>query len=557
MSAVEELYPQLSKKREKMKIALLKNYPTDSRNIDELFVSVGMNSGNIVYWESLIRLFNPDIVSFKDIEKFVDYDAVIVTDLCWIRENVEYEYIERLIDSYHIPFVPMSIGLQNDGFNPDFKLSEQLVRMLKKMQERAVLGVRGEYTASILRKYGILNIAVIGCPSMYYWNNRNLKIEDDGNPVNVCCNFKSFGGTLNSKEVSLLKYFCDNKFLFVEQTQGKLDQKHIKENKWFHLLKNYVQENQLLEFDYKSWAEKLKDYNFSLGLRYHGNILPLHQNIKALFITIDSRTQEMIDLFHLPYIKKDEFDENKTIEYYFNLADYSEFNANYSKMFDIFAKFVADNQLIISQNATPIEFVAKKNVRKINLKKIKKDENVCLSTKDVTQEIIAVETQIDHKETQQFESQEWMNEKQKNIVKDRFLENVDDGENADWKHLHSKESFYDTHKKLLKCGKEKNCWNILTQKLVYTGIKGRELTLSVTNKTIGDSQLNLFVRYQLQDGQMKYLSYSKVQNNNESTDDLTFTIPNDIPDNVEIFFGVYLNEPDTEAIINEIQLFCS
>ena len=56
MSAVEELYPQLSKKREKMKIALLKNYPTDSRNIDELFVSVGMNSGNIVYWESLIRL---------------------------------------------------------------------------------------------------------------------------------------------------------------------------------------------------------------------------------------------------------------------------------------------------------------------------------------------------------------------------------------------------------------------------------------------------------------------------------------------------------------------
>ena len=30
MSAVEELYPQLSKKREKMKIALLKNYPTDN-----------------------------------------------------------------------------------------------------------------------------------------------------------------------------------------------------------------------------------------------------------------------------------------------------------------------------------------------------------------------------------------------------------------------------------------------------------------------------------------------------------------------------------------------
>ena len=100
MSAVEELYPQLSKKREKMKIALLKNYPTDSRNIDELFVSVGMNSGNIVYWESLIRLFNPDIVSFKDIEKFVDYDAVIVTDLCWIRENVEYEVFLPYSTSY-------------------------------------------------------------------------------------------------------------------------------------------------------------------------------------------------------------------------------------------------------------------------------------------------------------------------------------------------------------------------------------------------------------------------------------------------------------------------
>lgn len=339
-----------------MKVALLKNQPTDSENLDEQFKSVALNSGNVVYWESIIRLFNPTIISFAETEKLKDFDACIVTDLCWIRENSNFGYIEKLVDKYNIPFIPMSIGLQNNSFNKNFQLGEQVTRMLRKMEQRATLGIRGEYSASILRKHGITNIQVIGCPSLYYWNNRNLKIENNIQPQNCICNFKSFGSTLGKYHIDILRFFEKYNMLFVEQTGKPLSSEHINNLFVFEKIKNWLDSHSMLEFHYKDWVNKIKENDFSIGMRFHGNIIALHQNIKALFITHDSRTQEMIDFFELPYIKLVDFDSAKSISYYYALADYTNFNNNYAKKFDSFIDFVKKNNLEISKSATPLQF---------------------------------------------------------------------------------------------------------------------------------------------------------------------------------------------------------
>lgn len=339
------------------KIALLKNRTiSEDAALNEKFTNVANNSGNIVYWEAIQRLFDVTIVPFSEWQSLSDYDAVIITDLCWIQENTEYKYLEIMFDYANIPFIPLSIGLQHNSFNPDFKLAPSLVRLLQKMQNKATLAVRGDFTASILRKYGITKIIVTGCPSMYYWNNRNLKITSNKKIEKSLCNFKSFGNILSDKDLEMLQFFMKNKLLFVEQTSGKFNINHCDNKKLFKTLSNYLDENTLLDFNYSSWSDKIKNYDFSIGCRFHGNIIALHNNIKALFITIDSRTQEMIDLFKLPYIKACDFNKTKTVQEYFNLADYSEFNENYPRMYDRFIKFVNDNNLVLSKKATPLIF---------------------------------------------------------------------------------------------------------------------------------------------------------------------------------------------------------
>ena len=129
---------------EKVKIALLKTpVPVFDTNANRL-KALGMNTGNLVFWESLRRLFNPDFLPYTNKDCLEHYDKAILTDLIWIRENARFDYLEPIIDKHQIPFVPISIGVQSSKATPDFQLHESLVRLLKKMQERAVLGVRGD-----------------------------------------------------------------------------------------------------------------------------------------------------------------------------------------------------------------------------------------------------------------------------------------------------------------------------------------------------------------------------------------------------------------------------
>lgn len=324
----------------------------DFSTLEKSFASVGMNSGNLVFYEALKKNLNLNTLSYTEYinrQEELASDKVITTDLIWINENSNFDYLFNQLEKMkYQTMIPISVGLQASNYSPNFKLNDSVMRVLSAIQERAIIGVRGDYTASILEKHGINNFEVIGCPSMYYWDDSNHKIvKKNIVPQKVAINFRTFYGKLNKDEKHFLTYAANRNYDFVEQTKYNLEPKNVSDSNYFAYVSKWLERNKKIYFSTSAWSKYIKDMEFSMGARFHGNVIALWNSVPALFFTIDSRTEELIRYFNLPYISIDKFDETKPIEYYYELADYSDFNREYHKKYKKYEDFLKKNGLLI------------------------------------------------------------------------------------------------------------------------------------------------------------------------------------------------------------------
>lgn len=319
---------------------------------DQKFAKLGYNTGNMLFWRSLKTLLELDVKSrwcMTDISRLDldEYSAFVTTDLIWIRQMQEFSYLNDLLDAIgDLPLIPISIGLQSDDFVSDFKLHPETVKLLERISERCVMGVRGFYTAEILNKHGIKNFSIIGCPSMYMKAPGLLTVRNFKWRVkNVSVNFETFYGKLSLKRQDFLEYGAKNGYDFVEQTQQGLERKQIRDLKKFETIGQWLTEKSRCFFDVDQWLEYMRKFDFSMGMRFHGNVAALWENVPALYIVSDSRTRELCDHFSLPTLNIKAFDKTRPIRYYYRLADYSEFHKNYPARLNEWNQFLKVNSL--------------------------------------------------------------------------------------------------------------------------------------------------------------------------------------------------------------------
>ena len=122
------------------------------------FFFLGNNTGNLVFIRALKDIFHPVMIPLWDVtsDTFRDRSDIthyITTELIWLTPNQTYPHVwtmlKRIGDK---PLVPISVGVQSMARNVDITLHPDTVKLLRTMAERAVLGVRGEYTAAVLEK---------------------------------------------------------------------------------------------------------------------------------------------------------------------------------------------------------------------------------------------------------------------------------------------------------------------------------------------------------------------------------------------------------------------
>jgi len=317
---------------------------------------VGLNTGNMLFWYALSHILEvdphtlPECVWNKvDLKK---YHSFITTDLIWIQQNTEYPHVRRQLEIVgDRPLIPISIGVQNHSYSTSFQIHPNTVRLLEELQERCILGVRGEYTATLLNKYGIRNISVIGCPSMYLPFDYKFGIhKKDGAPEKVSINMRTLYSPLNAKELDFLSYAAENSFDFCEQTIHPFTREICSADSTYEKLNKWMNLHKMMFFDVDDWRSFMSYQDFSIGGRFHGNVVGLWEGVPALFVTVDSRTSELCEHFSLPTMRMQDFDKEQGIQYYYEKADYTEFNKNYADRLDEFITFLKKNQLPIAKN---------------------------------------------------------------------------------------------------------------------------------------------------------------------------------------------------------------
>lgn len=323
----------------------------ECRTRHDKFENIALNTGNMVFAEALRKNMHVDVMPYAEYLstewKQNIVDAVLTTDLIWITQNANFDYLIKQMETIDKPFIPMSIGVQNRLNDIDYSLNESVLKVLNMMQERAVLGVRGEITADILNKNGIKNIQVIGCPSMYYWAHPNFKIEKKEQvPKEVMYNFRTFYGRLSKDEAHFMSYCAGKEYEFVEQNEYDLLPQMCPSQEYYDYVSKKMEGKIHTFFEINEWKKFAKDFDFSIGSRFHGNVVALWNNVPALFIMIDSRMREMLEYFKLPYIQMKDFDETKGIEFYYDLADYTEFNKKYEANYNNYLDFLKKNHMI-------------------------------------------------------------------------------------------------------------------------------------------------------------------------------------------------------------------
>jgi hypothetical protein len=377
-----------------MRVGIFNNY--DKLNYDILpkglknIISYPDNIGNIVFLESIKRqvgAVNIDIIDFvKNTEKYELYFDIIILSLANMISSdykIDEEIISKL-ENTKIPICIFSIGIQADKIDDisSIKISDSVRRILNlSIKSGTTIGLRGNYSKEYLDKIGYTNNQVVGCPSLFYkkvipeknkYDNILVNGSFEGNwskNLEKLYNFSIKNGKsyLIQNEISILidKYNISNDTL--DNWNIDIDRLSYLKNRGYDYkyysneflklsnlkstdltsndLSSWLINNSIFFTDFDEWLNGVKNYDMSIGVRFHGSVMSTLSNTPTLILYPDIRVKEFVDYHLLPNMDFDNFDEKMSPEEIYNLIDYSKYRESYDSLKENYISFLQKNGL--------------------------------------------------------------------------------------------------------------------------------------------------------------------------------------------------------------------
>lgn len=329
------------------------------------------NTGTFLMTDCLMKNLDAEHVLGWDIDKLREYNAsaIVTNALHCVSPQFVFDrpYWQRILD-LNIKLVPMTFGFRYHE-NGDFFLTDDMVYIFQQIAERNEIGVRGEFVAEILNDYGIKNVRIVGCHSLFYYMDRNFRVDAVKQNVrsinfnfNQCYSdyfqthqefcrtslpvFNYFLSLFHSKQVDI-DYTMQTAFL--KELIGYSNFTN------FNLVKEFVMSKGRYFFSVDDWTEALERNDVTIGTQFHGNVASILAGTPALMVVIDKRMEELVRYHNIPFILAEDFDPAQPIEYYYELCDYSAFNEKYAICYDAFVDYCRKNGVSLKGNSAELQ----------------------------------------------------------------------------------------------------------------------------------------------------------------------------------------------------------
>lgn len=338
---------------------------------------IAQNPGNYFYWDSTFRMVSvPGIEVVPDsllsasggaADEYYDrinndFDAYVFT----LTNSFRADFVTglhrwaRMIDRLRIPVIGVGGGVQlgwKDGLEPGEAVDKATKRFLRSLlNHSASVSVRGETTAAYLKRlgFGDEHVHVTGCPSMYLYGP-DYKVEPKGELTTD----SKVGITIATRDYGFAK-FANRAFdeypniMFIGQNMGDLDMFLWGTERWVdtrpgipaNLDHPYIREGKARMFlDARTWVDFLRDYQYMMGTRIHGNVAALLAGTPATLISMDQRTHELGEFHEIPTIRRPDMKPDDTIASVYERSDWTAFNNGLQGRYENLCRFFEANGL--------------------------------------------------------------------------------------------------------------------------------------------------------------------------------------------------------------------
>lgn len=313
----------------------------------DVMKAVGNNTGNLVFQYACHKIIGEETLVIGtetswDVRAIQERcRAIIVPSANFVRENFDMsgfvEYIERI----NLPVLFLGIGAQADAVGQrSFDLHPSIERLLALIRERSPkVAVRGDFTAQVLDGYGIPGIEVTGCPSNFLNPDPDLARHIHAKLQAPLSSFMTHGDepwprNRRKQEVErrLVSWTARGPSVQCQQSVPAF-MEYIRVNNPFAgsdmpgnreealrvalmpeaplaEFRSFMAARLRVYFSVPQWLEDSARFDFSIGLRLHGNMVAWQAGTPALWIYHDSRTHELAETMALPAIPFEEFLEH-------------------------------------------------------------------------------------------------------------------------------------------------------------------------------------------------------------------------------------------------------
>ena len=316
-------------------LAPVRRYEDSFASLSEPFMHAsGGNLGNFAFTEALWRHCSPDVkIMTWDVspaEARESCDVLVFAAANQLGAHIDLGDFASHLERIGLPLIAVGLGAQADRIDAPVALTpgtQRFARVLASLSPTGApnIGVRGEFTLSVLDRLGVADHAVVtGCPSNFLNESADLYstlerrvAKPQIDRLCVAAGSRHFDASKAAEprlaqlvEATCGAYVVQADLDMVRFARGESERIDAEERQAIgRFIAPGLSEAELARWrlrhamcftDATSWMEAMRNFDFVVGARFHGVMLAIQAGTPGGVIAHDSRTAEMCQTMAIP-----------------------------------------------------------------------------------------------------------------------------------------------------------------------------------------------------------------------------------------------------------------